>query len=165
MNCLLIGGAEDTGKSQAIYRIATRLQANGFIIIAGSIPESFDDFRVILEGMDNKGKIVKIIINSSTDTEEIIKIFRRFFDANGIYNLLISSVRDDDYYPRKEFFEIMQLNGPDDFVLEIPFGKITRIKKYRARPLQWFANNMDNVINHILQGVPFNLPLLTDESI
>lgn len=159
MNCLLIGGAQDTGKSQAIYRIATRLQAKGYTIFAGSIPKSSADFRVVLKGKDNTGEAITIIINSATDNEEIIKAFKRFFDENGTYNILISSVRDDDYYPRKEFFEIMQLNSPDDFVLEIPFGKITRIRKYRARPLQWFEDNMDSIINHILKGEPFNIKL------
>lgn len=157
MKSLLIGGAQNTGKSQAIYRIANTLLGKGFKIIAGSIPASFIDFMVVLKGKDNNGKTVLIIINSATDTEDIIKEFKKFFDANGVYDMLISSVRDDDYYPRKEFFKIMKLNGKDDFILEIPFAKITRIKKYRANPLKWFANNMDNLITHLLKNNPFNI--------
>lgn len=157
MNSLLIGGAQNTGKSQAIYRIANTLLTKGFKIIAGSIPATFNDFMVVLKGKDNSGKEVTVIINSATDTEDIIKDFKKFFDANGIYDILISSVRDDDYYPRKEFFKIMKLNGQDDFVLEIPCAKITRIKKYRAKPLKWFADNMDTLINHTLKNNPFNI--------
>ncbi|MDF4201814.1 hypothetical protein PXD56_02535 [Maribacter sp. SA7] len=157
MNSLLIGGAQNTGKSQAIYRIANTLQSKGFKVIAGTIPATFSDFKVILKGIDNNGKDIIVIINSATDTEDIIKAFKKFFDSNGVYHILISSVRDEDYYPRKDFFKIMELNSQDDFILEIPFAKITRIKKYRAKPLKWFADNMDNLMNHILRNNPFNI--------
>ncbi len=156
MNSLLIGGAPDTGKSKAIYRIANTLHGKGFAIIAGSIPATFNDFRVVLKGTDNNGKESIIIINSATDTEDIIKIFKKFFDTNGTYHIMISSIRDENHYPRKEFFKIMELNV-DESVLEIPFAKITRIKKYRAIPLKWFADNMDNLINHVLKNNPFNI--------
>lgn len=156
MNSLLIGGAQNTGKSKAIYRIANTLHGKGFTIIAGSIPATFNDFMVVLKGIDNNGKESIIIINSATDTEDIIKAFKRFFDKNGKYHIMISSIRDDNYYPRKEFFDIMKLNV-DETVLEIPFAKITRIKKYRAKPLKWFADNMDNLINHVLKNNPFNI--------
>ncbi|MCM4156253.1 hypothetical protein [Gramella sp. AN32] len=157
MNILLIGGAQNTGKSQAIYKIAHTLQTKGFKVIKGSIPLSFKDFMVVLDGIDNNGKRVTVIINSATDTEDIIKAFKDFFDANVRCNILITSVRDDDYYPRKEFFKIMKLNRQDDKILEIPFAKITRIKKYRTKPLKWFADNMDNLINHVLKSNPFNI--------
>jgi uncharacterized protein YqeY len=157
MNSLLIGGAQNSGKSQAIYRIANSLKSKGFKVVAGAIPVTFNDFKVVLKGKDNNGKNVTVIINSATDTEDIIKAFKKFIDTNGIYDILISSVRDDNYYPRKEFFQIMKMNGQDDFILEIPFAKVTRIKKYRAKPLKWFADNMDNVINHILRNNPFNI--------
>lgn len=156
MNSLLIGGAQNTGKSKAIYKIANTLLGKGFVLIAGTIPATFNDFMVVLKGTDNNGKESIIIINSATDTEGIIKAFKKFFDTNGTYHIMISSIRDDNYYPRKEFFDIMKLNA-DDFVLEIPFAKITRIKKNRAKPLKWFADNMENLINHVLKNNPFNI--------
>lgn len=61
MNSILIGRAQNTGKSQATYRIANKLQAKGFKTIAGSIPTSFNDFMVLLKGKDNNGKQLKIM--------------------------------------------------------------------------------------------------------
>jgi len=157
MNSLLIGGAQNTGKSQAIYRIANTLVTKGFVIIAGSIPPTFNDFNVVLKGKDKNGKNIKIVINSATDTTDIIKNFKIFYDKHGVYDILISSIRDDDFYPRKDFFNIMAINEHDDSVLEIPFAKITRIKIYRAKPLIWFADKMNSLINHILNNNPFNV--------
>lgn len=55
MNSLLIGGAQSIGKSETIYSIANMLMAKGFVIIAGTIPPTFDDFRVVLRGLDKDG--------------------------------------------------------------------------------------------------------------
>jgi hypothetical protein len=164
MEILLVGGAQNTGKSQAIYRIARRLQSNGFKVTAGSLPSSFEDFMVVLKGVNINGKEISVIINSATDIEDLIRRFKGFSTLHGTYHIMISSVRDNDYYPRKEFFEIMGLNEDQDPILEIPFAKITRIRKYRSKPLKWYAEKMDKLINHTLKGAPFNLDLGSHEN-
>lgn len=159
MNCLLLGGAQNVGKSETTYRTANFLRSNGFSLTSGTIPNSFQDFsRCVLEGLDQNGKLIKIIINSPSDTEEIINEFKTFFDNNGSnYDILISSIRDDNFYPRSDFFRIMNINNTKDFILEIPLGKITRRGNNFNIALNWYQTQMDNLINHILKNQPFNL--------
>jgi len=156
MKSLLIGGAEDTGKSHAIYNIAKNIQAKGYVAVAGNIPITFDDFMVVLKGTNNDGKDITVIINSATDNIELIRKFKKFFDNNGSYNALISSIRDDGYFPRQEFFEIMDLKKYDDFLLELPLAKITRIK-YKSKALKWYSNKIDLMMNHVITSQPFNI--------
>ncbi|MDN3621391.1 hypothetical protein QWY81_18145 [Polaribacter undariae] len=157
MNSLLIGGAQNVGKSETIYKIANNLVGKGFIAIAGSIPPAFDDFTVVLKGFDKKGQKVNVIITSATDTTDIIKNFKKFFDENGNYDILISSVRDDDFYPRKQFFDIMGINPNDKNLVEIPFAKITRRGGNFAVALNWYSEKTEKLIIHTLNNNPFNI--------
>ena len=50
MESLLISGAQSVGKSETIYRLANNLISKGFVVVAGTIPKAFDDFRAIVEG-------------------------------------------------------------------------------------------------------------------
>ena len=83
MISLLIGGAPSVGKSETIYRLANHLIGKGFVIVAGFIPVTFNDFKVVIEGKNINGQIIRIIINSPTDTVGIIKDFKSFFNNNG----------------------------------------------------------------------------------
>ena len=166
MECLLIGGAPEVGKSNTIYRIALRLRNMGFKVIAGNIPIPktgtvlipSSDFRAVLEGVNNQNKTIKIIINSPTDTVDIINTFKKFYDGNGgTYNILISSVRDDNFWPRSDFFRIMNINSSKDFILEIPLAKITRKKTNRPVALNWYELQLDNLIKHTLSNRPYNI--------
>lgn len=157
MNCLLIGGAQSVGKSETIYRLANELTSRGFIIVAGSIPIPFSDFRCVLEGLDKKDNIVRIILNSPSDTVQIIQDFKNFYDVNGLYDILISSVRDNDFYPRRDFFTIMDINLIRDFILEIPLGRITRRGTNFFTALNWYENQMDNLLIHTLSNPPYNI--------
>jgi hypothetical protein len=156
MESLLIGGAQSVGKSGAIHRLANRLIARGFLPIVSSVPVKFYDFEVVLEGTNRNGKIIRIIINSSTDTPGIIKKFKAFFDKNGTYDILISSIRDDGYWPRREFFKIMGLN-PKKNLLEIPLGKITRRNANASIARTWYEDKVDKLIDHVLDNPPYNL--------
>lgn len=157
MECLLIGGAQSVGKSEAIYRLASCLVLRGFNVVAGSIPTTFIDFRVVLEGNNKTKQKIRIIINSPTDTEDIIEAFKHFYDNNGSYTILVSSVRDDNFYPRQDFFRIMNISSPKDFVLEIPLAKITRRDVNFTTALNWYQIQIDNLLNHTLKNAPFNL--------
>lgn len=156
MNSFLIGGAQSVGKSNTVYRLAKRLVSTGFVIISGSIPVSFNDFKVVIEGNDKNGKKVRIIINSPTDTIDIIKDFKKFYDDNGTYDILISSIRDDDFYPRADFFKIMGIVEYQN-TLEIPLGKITRRGTNFPTALKWYEEKVDKLIEHTLNNSPFDI--------
>jgi len=156
MESLLIGGAPSVGKSEAIYRLTNRLTSKGFRVVAGSIPKSFDDFMVVIEGVNQNNEKVRIIINSATDTVDIIIDFKTFFDINGKYDILISSIRDNNFWPRQDFFKIMGINENQNLI-EIPMGKITRRKGNFSIALNWYKNKMDRLIDNILSNNPFGI--------
>lgn len=158
MNCLLFSGAQSVGKSETIFRLANNLVTRGFILVAGTIPETFEDFRCILEGTNKESKRIRIIINSPSDTPQIIQDFKEFFDINGgDYDILISSVRDDDFYPRTEFFSIMNIISTYNFILEIPLAKITRRGDNFQTALNWYQSQIDNLVQHTLNNQPYIL--------
>jgi len=106
------------------------------------------------------GEKIRIIINSPTDTVEIINQFKIFYDSNfngNGYNLLISSVRDDNFWPRKDFFRIMEIPSGHDYILEIPLAKITRRGENFHTALNWYSNKIDALIDDILINSPFNI--------
>jgi len=156
MEILLIGGAQSVGKSTAIYRLVNRLVKNGFSPVAGSIPRTFQDFKVLLKGVNKNGQGIRIIINSPSDTPGCIWEFKQFLDSNGSSDIMISSVRDHDFWPRSDFFNI--LNLPDNgSIIEIPFGKITRRGKNFPVALNWYETKMDSLIDKILNSTPYNI--------
>ena len=164
MRYLLFGGAPSTGKTSAIYRLAiilTTRAINPFIIVAGSIslPPPFgktpNDFKVLLEGVDIKGKKTYILINSATDDKYNIDLLKDFYNNQQHIDIIISSVRDI-YWKRKYFFETMKILLEDDFYLEIPLAKITR-RNDHALALNWYNHTLDTLGIHILSNTPFNL--------
>ena len=106
---LLFGGSGSVGKSTAVYDTAQHFVSKGFVVIAGSIPLTIIDFMAVMEGNDKSGKNVRVIFNSATDTVRIIKNFKKFYDLHGQYDILISSVRDHNFRPRAQFFNILEL--------------------------------------------------------
>jgi hypothetical protein len=155
MNCLLIGGAPSVGKSESIYRLAVYLLNHGYTDITNTFPPEFRDFRSVLAGINQNGVQTRIIINSPTDTYAIIEDFKKFFDENGSYDILISSIRDDNFYPRPEFFKIMNLEAICNTFLEIPFAKITRRGDRFDRAINWYQKKMDDLIIYTLNNTPF----------
>jgi len=156
MKSLLIGGAPSVGKSETIYRLTNSFIAKGFVVVSGFIPTSFDDFKTVIEGTNVNGELIRIIINSPTDTVAIINDFKRFFDANGKYDIMISSIRDNNFWPRQDFFRIMGISENENLI-EIPLGKITRRNDNHLKALNWYKNKIDKLIEHTLSNKPFNL--------
>lgn len=157
MECLLLGGSYSVGKSESIYRLANHLILNGFTDVTGTVPTLFTDFRAVLEGKNKLGENIRIIINSPTDTVKIIDEFKAFYDLNGTYDILISSVRDDNFWPRQDFFTIMNISSPKDFILELPLAKILRQGPNFTMALNWYQNQIDNTLHFILANSPYNL--------
>jgi hypothetical protein len=158
MNYLLVGGAQSVGKSESIYRLThDYLIPRGFNVIAGNVPASFCDFEALIEGIDKYGNTIRIIINTATDTEDIIRNFKKFYDYNPSADILISSVRDDNFWPRKEFFSIMGVNPLAPNLIEVPLAKITRRGANHAIALNWYNQTIDKLLIQILNNPPFDV--------
>jgi len=157
MKYLLIGGAESVGKTEAIVRLTDLLISKGFSVISGKHPSVNGEVRIVIEGKDAKGNLIKILINSATDTPKIIKGLKVFMDINKGFDILISSVRDKGSWPRKEFFSITGINESSEQIIEVPLAKITRRKKKFPIALKWYITRMDKLIVMVATSTPFNL--------
>jgi hypothetical protein len=166
MNYLLFGGTHNVGKSETIWRITQNLRNRRFTIVAGSIPTlpiplppiPFPDFKVVLQGTDRTGKTINVLINSPTDDPTKIKELRDFLDSlNFSVDILISSIRDANSWPRQCFEIAFPINPPVDFRLEIPLAKIIRQRADFQAALTWYQQTIDLLVKHILSRDPFNI--------
>ncbi|HRB71513.1 MAG TPA: hypothetical protein PK776_06655 [Flavobacterium sp.] len=175
MNCLLLGGAPNVGKTGTIIRLyfdlLDRLNINTLQdqkklpqevhkTPKGKIP---NDFMWILEIQDQEHKTIRIIINTAADDTKSINAFKKFFDDNfgeKGYDILISPIRDDFNKPnsryRNLFLTKIPINNTGDFILEIPCGE-ANINGVRRTALEWYQDKIDDLIEHILKNAPFNL--------
>src|ERR1043165_8090863 len=102
MKYLLLGGAQSVGKTETIYRTAQFLLGRGFTVHSGTIPTTPVDFTAVLQGVDNSGVVIYILVNGATDTPAIINNFVKFYNGLSItVDIIISSVRDGSYSDRK----------------------------------------------------------------
>ena len=158
MKYLLLGGAESVGKTETMYRTAQYLLSFGFTLFAGTIPTTSRDFTAVLNGNDKTGKTIYILLISATDTPVIIQDSVKFFKSLSItVDIIISSVRDDSYGVRRDFFRLMNINLTTDIVIEIPLAKITRQGGNFTTAIQWYRRTLDAVIVHSLSNQPFNI--------
>lgn len=157
MKYFLVGGAPNVGKSESIHRCTLALMSRGFKVVKGTVHPHQKDFRAILEGLNQNGKTIKILINTASDTPAIIEKFKRFMGKNDPCDICISPVRDDDFWPRKEFFRILDIDIKKSFILEIPLAKITRRGSNKTRALHWYRHQVDDLIKYCLKSNPFNL--------
>jgi hypothetical protein len=158
MKYLLLGGAPSVGKTSAIYRLAQFLLTKGYVIIEGNIPTKTADFKIVLEGLDNIGNLIRIIINSATDDKNKIEELKKLNDKlSGSIQIIISSIRDGAIWPRELFFDIMKIDNNKDVILEIPLGKVNRRGNNFPVQRTWYENTIDNLLNHTLSNSPFNV--------
>ncbi|WP_298157167.1 hypothetical protein [Flavobacterium sp.] len=158
MKYLLFSGAPGTGKTGSIARLADMLIiTKRFRVVSGHYPPIVPqkDFRVILEGLDNRKNLIRIYLNSATDTKKIIKDCKAFYDANQPVDIIVSSIRDV-FSVRTDFFAIMKVNNATDYLLELPLGKVRR-GTHRTLCLVWYEQKLDILVKHILESNPFNL--------
>ncbi len=162
MKTLLFGGAPSVGKSESIYRLAKKLIDKGYIDTYSMVPESFEDFRAILEKKNKNGQIQIAINTASDDIARLIEL-KNLIDDNPQINILVSSIRDDNFYPRNQFFEYSGINELIDTIVEIPLAKITRkgnvqdVASNKSRALNWYRNKIDKLSLLILTNEPFNV--------
>jgi len=152
MEYILIGGAPSVGKSECIHRIAKFLLAEGFLDAQNLVPHKFKDFTAILEKTNESGEITRVVINSATDTTDIIYSFKNFCEENGQFNVLISSIRDGGFWPRNEFFEIMGIDRKSGNITEFPLAKITRRGDNFDKALKWYKEKTDRLIKSVLMN-------------
>lgn len=166
MNYLLFGGTQNVGKSETIWRVTQDLRSRGFTIFAGSIPTlpiplpriPFPDFKVVLQGTDRMGKIINVLLNSPTDDPTKVKELRDFLDGlNFNVDILISSIRDANSWPRQCFETAFPINPVVDFRLEIPLARISRQRADFQLALTWYQQTIDILVEHILSRDPFNI--------
>lgn len=159
MNYLLISGAPNVGKTGTIYRLTEFLITHkSFKVICGQVPSSQKDFIALIEGYNQQNQKIIIAVNSASDNTETISKFKEFLSANNNFNvsIIISSIRDHNFFPRKIFFEIMDIND-SNIDIEIPLAKITRRKQHKNTAMQWYKNKIDNLVQFILNRQPFNI--------
>ncbi|PIF30769.1 hypothetical protein CLU81_1218 [Flavobacterium sp. 9] len=159
MKYLLFGGAPETGKTGAITRLELWLiTTKRFTVKANwNYPPSAThrDFRVILERFDDNGNLIRIYINSATDTKQIIQDCKDFHDANLPVDITISSIRDV-FDVRQHFFTVMEVDNTKDYILEVPLGKVRR-GTHRRLCLNWYEKKIDNLVSTVLENNPFSL--------
>jgi len=159
MKCLLIGGAERTGKTSAINRLTDLLiNQKGFYVVSGKRKDTNNgEVRAVIKGKDKNGNLIKILINSASDTPRVIEDLKNFMDLYPDFDVLISSVRDLGSWPRWEFFNITGIDENSDDCIEFPLAKITRRKKKFLTALNWYNDRIDSLIKIIITNKPFDL--------
>jgi hypothetical protein len=166
MKYLLVGGAEDVGKTGAIRRLTNYLvdrKGKGFENISPKDlrkkyrfdPQKPKDFMAILSSENYKDR--HIAINSATDNKDFIKDFKKsIVDKDNKISIIISSIRDINV-PKKNlrqyFVDTLEISKDnDDIVIELP---LTRIP---TSALKWYENNIDIMLKILVEGL-LNCPV------
>ena len=169
MNVLLIGGAPNTGKSNAVAMCANYLLNRNFTILdcqnyggkQTSIPKiatgsnGSKDFLARLKGLDKNNKKVSVVITSASDTDGIIDANFNYFQ-NSPCDIYISSIRDIGYersYLLQKFGFSIENNG----LLEFPLAKMSRKNANWYTAKTWYDVAVQNMLRHILNSKPFEV--------
>lgn len=159
MKYLLIGGQPNTGKTETLIRLFHLLNTKYTTITnvhphpSCKIPTltSIDDFSVIMEGVDNNGKNIKILMHSPSDDLPSINLLKENILVHSP-TIVITSIRDMNF-PRLTVLNIVAHN----YSFEFPLARITRRHHSRRAALAWYENTVDNNLKSIISKNPFNL--------
>ena len=148
MNYLLFEGSSNVGKTSAIVRFANNLIIKHGYKSNDPIPpiNSNQDFKAVLEKKNiNTGKIHRIIINSASDTADIINECKVFVDNNQPTDLI-------EWLHNYFFSKNVILK--EDHVYEIPMAKINhRNKAFKPYGMEWYKEKIDTIAEHILKMI------------
>lgn len=138
MKVLLIGGAPNTGKSNAVAICANYLVSKGFNVIdcqgysgkkiklpkvaTGVNPSK--DFLAKLEGKDLSNQTVSVIFTSASDTTGIVNYNYNYLMSNTC-DIYISSIRDIGN-ERKYLLKKFNFTNETAGLLEFPLAKMSR---------------------------------------
>lgn len=151
MKILLMSGAPNTGKTTLINRIEQYLRSIGFRNFCRRYTVFENDRAVILEGSNNRGVTVRILLNTASDTVNIINAVNEYYQQNCPVDYLITSVRDM-YKEREYLFETFSVN--DNEYYEIPLAKVSRRKDNEEAKENYYTRVL-TLIKHILSMKPF----------
>lgn len=169
MKTLLIGGAPNTGKSNAVAMCANYLLNRNFTVLDCKnyfgkqikIPKiatgsnGSTDFLASLQGLDKNNKKVSVIITSASDTDGIIDANFNYFQ-NSPCDIYISSIRDIGFersYLLQKFGFSMENNG----LLEFPLAKMSRKNQNWYKAKTWYDTTVQNMLELILSSKPFEV--------
>ncbi len=151
MKYLLFEGSTNVGKTNAIIRFAHNLLSNhGYSCIVGKIPAigSGKDFQAVLEKAKSSDGLKKVIINSASDTTDIINDALSFTNANSPYDAIISSCREESYL-YKHFYTVFNISNSDK-VFEIPMAKINhRNVSLKQHGMKWYKEKTDKLADYL----------------
>ena len=149
---IFISGAPNTGKSTTLKELYKFLKKTKKFKETKSKIIANDEGMFILEGYDNKGKSIKILINYPSDTEAIIDYVYEFYNENKPFDIVITSIRDM-YSERYCLLE--KFNVGEDYI-ELPLAKVTR-KYDKEIALNNYYERILNLLKNILSLPLFNL--------
>jgi hypothetical protein len=154
MNCLLISGFRDTGKSTTMVRLGHFLLARGYTVIQDGpipIPTGRDDFNAVLEDQA-RGKRVLLYTRSDypEDGDKLVQYYRRQTNID----VLITTIRDAGRERDGMWNAIVTLNPIN--TEEVPMARVTR-RSDRVLATPAYLNRVENICRFILAGQPFGL--------
>lgn len=169
MSVLLIGGAPNTGKSNAVAMCANYLVGKGFSVVACqnydaksmNIPKvvngaaSSKDFMAKLTGKNLNGKQITVIVVSASDTNQMIDQNFDFCHGQN-YDILISSIRDIGE-ERTYLLSKFNMNVDNTNVVEFPLAKMSRKNQNWFTAKTWYDFTVQNILSHILKSKPFEV--------
>ena len=169
MNTLLIGGAPNTGKSNAVVMCAHYFANKGFTlhdcrnyngnqiplpqIATGSKPST--DFLAKFIGSDKNDRQITVIITSASDTTGIIDVNYNYFQ-NQSCDIYISSIRDIGF-ERKYLFSKLNFTNDEKNIIEFPLAKMSRRNKNWYKAKTWYDSAVQNMLGFVLGSKPFAL--------
>lgn len=153
MKILLISGAPNTGKTKITTMIESYLRTIGFRNSCRKyvIPEN--DSAVVLEGINKKGKNIRILLNTASDTQNIINQVHEYYQQNSPIDCLITTVRDM-HEERDYLFNTFEVENNE--YLEIPLAKVTRRNGFDSA-IEDYQSRILLLVQHVLSLSPFNI--------
>ena len=169
MKVFLIGGAPNTGKTNAISMCANYLTGRGFSVCdcrdyngkSIALPKVVGgtkyakDFLARLEGKDVNNNTVSVILTSASDMTGIIDCNFNYLQGNTC-DIFISSIRDLGY-ERRYMLNKFQLNKDGGNFLEFPLAKMSRRNQKWYIAKNWYDAAVQKMLCHLLQSSPFEL--------
>lgn len=156
---LLIGGASNTGKTAATNFIAQELIKNGYNLVQ-SQPTGYPsiDMLYLLQGNDNKGIPVDIVINTAADDDMSINNFDSFLQQFPC-DIIVTAVRSFGAERTGIFNVTKKYKTANCLELEIPLAKITQRIQNKNVAMNWYTQRIENLSKHILKSYPFDLKI------
>lgn len=153
MKYLLFEGSSNVGKTSSINRFAHNLILNyGYNCVVGNLPPvgSKKDFQIVLENKTSNNGNKRVVVNSASDSTEIIDSANVFCNSNIPYDVIVSSCREEAHL-YTYFFTVFSISS-NDKVFELPMAKINhRNPILKSQGMRWFKNKVDILSDFLFQ--------------